>query len=487
MGDAAGLASLDRACVHIICANLEARDAARLQCVCRALRVTAGEAALWRLLCARDWELRELPAPTLPCAPGQAHSSWAEAYRAWHAAFGAYGSARYRAAKRAVAGIKAWTAANAPAVAASLQPGATEADVDAVAAALELPALAPALRVLWRLLAGQQLRHDDAGGAQFHESALHGVLGSYAVYDHCVSTRLLSLDAVVRHTRACRVAGIIAANSPLLLIAASFDLGSRFFVDALTADVHVALRTRQLHPACPPGGGDGVLRWLERYAADLGAQRYAADEVEPGAPQTRGICLFPRSPPLLSVAITNGVRVESSAVWMPEVSTATRDAFVYRCALAGSTVAFPEQARLTPAACAACPFRCCRWRSSPQRGCRRWRACSCWGGTGSSRMRTAGARRCAAPASSASTHGCSPARRRSATSRRRRCGAPRPRAAAACGAPSRSFTAPSCPARARSLRLRAPPSRSWCPSTCTEPTARGRYAQHAQTVKHARR
>ena len=467
MGDAAGLASLDRACVHIICANLEARDAARLQCVCRALRTTAGEAALWRLLCARDWELLELQAPALDCNAGQAHSSWAEAYRAWHAAFGAYGSARYRIAKRAVAGVKAWAAANAPAVAASLQPGATEADVDAVAAALELPALAPALRVVWRLLAGQQLRYDDTGGAQFHESALHGVLGSYAVYDHCVSTRLLNLGAVVRHTRACRAAGFIAANSPLLLIAASFDLGKLVFVDALTADVHVALRSRQLHPACPPGGGDGVLRWLERYASDLGAQRYAADEVEPGAPQTRGICLFPRLPPLLSVAVTNGVRVEASAVWMPEVSTETRDAFVYRCALTTARCA-PERARLTPAACVACPSRCCRWRSSPRRGCRRWRACSCWAGTGSSRTRMTGARRCAALASSASTRACSPARRRSATSRRRRCGAPRLRAAAACGAPSRSSTAPSCPARARSSRPLAPRSRSRCPSTRTD-------------------
>jgi F-box protein 3 len=218
-----------------------------------------------------------------------------------------------------------WTAAHAPPVAQSLLPGASDGDVDALAAALQLPALAPGVRLLWRLLAGQDLLFDRQAAGDFHESALHGVFGSYAVYDMCVSTRLLTLQDAVRHTRACRTHGILAAGSPCVLFAASFDLGKLFFVNTQTADVLVMTRTRQLHAAA---GAGGLLAWLERYAERLAAGAYAVDEAGPGLP--RCISAFSRLPGELSVAVTNGVRIEASAVWMPEVSDNARDAFAYR-------------------------------------------------------------------------------------------------------------------------------------------------------------
>ena len=250
----------------------------------------------------------------------------------WHQEFGAYGSLFLRG-KRAVDAVTRWTHEHAPPVAASLLPGATERAVDDLAANLQLPPLAPSLRLLWRLCAGQALAFDAAAeGAAFHESALHGLFAGYAVYDHVVSTRLMPLPAVVMNTRLARTHAIIPATSPLVLVAASFDLGKIFFVNATTGDVHVMLRTRELHPAAPPaadGGRDAVLSWLEHYAARLASGAHAYDAASPTLPHC--ISGFPRTAPQLSVSVTNGVRVEVSAVWMPESSDRTRDAFGYRC------------------------------------------------------------------------------------------------------------------------------------------------------------
>lgn len=207
--------------------------------------------------------------------------------------------------------------------------------MDALTAALGLPHVHPAVRVVWRLCAGQRLRYDERlaspGSHPFHESALHGLFPAYAVYDHVVSTRLLTLEAAARHTARCREVHVLPEGSPLVLFAASFNLGKLLFVDTQTADVHVAMRTRSLHRACPPGD-DGLLRWIEHFAAELSAGQFAVDEVEPGAPQTRAIRAFPQLPPLCSVAVTRGVRVEASATWMAEHSDQTVDAFAYSIA-----------------------------------------------------------------------------------------------------------------------------------------------------------
>ena len=219
-----------------------------------------------------------------------------------------------------------------PPVAASLQPGATEEEVDELATQLALPSVHPVVRVVWRLCGGQRLLYDERmaapGADPFHASALHGVLPAYSVYDHLVSTRLLTLEAAARHTAKCREVHILPDGSPLVLFAASFNLGKLMFVDTQSADVYVALRTRSLHRACPPGEV-GFLRWLERYADLLRAGQFAVDEVEHGAPQTRAILSFPKMAPLCAVAVTRGVRITASAAWMAEHSDLAVDAFVY--------------------------------------------------------------------------------------------------------------------------------------------------------------
>ena len=322
----ATLEALDAACMQCVCSTLDARAVAALQCVSRTLRALAAADDIWLVLCRRDWELAEARTPA-----GEAARSFSLAYASWHGEYGRY--PHFLRASRALATVRSWTAAHIPPVAASLLPGASEAEIDGFAESLALPCMHPAVRVVLRLCSGQKLQYDDRadqpGAHPFHASALHGMFPAYAVYDHLVSSRMLTLPAAARHTSKCRDVHILpAAGSPCFLFAASFQLGKLFFVNAETADVYVGLRTRSLHRACP-AGEDGLLRWLETYALELSAGQYAVDELEQGEPNTRAIRAFPRLPPRCSVAVTRGVRVEASATWMPEHSDDAVDAFVY--------------------------------------------------------------------------------------------------------------------------------------------------------------
>ena len=322
----ATLEALDAACMQCVCSTLEARDVAALQCVSRTLRTLAAADDIWLVLCRGDWELAEARTPA-----GDAARSFSLAYASWHGEYGRYPN--FLRASRALRAIREWTAQHIPPVAASLLPGATEAEIDEFAESLALPCMHPAVRVVLRLCKGQNLLYDERmaehGAHPFHESALHGILPAYAVYDHLVSTRFLTLKAAARHTAKCREVHILpATGSPCILFAASFQLGKLFFVNAETADVYVGLRTRGLHRACP-ALEDGLLCWLETYAQELSAGQYAVDELEQGEPNTRAIRAFPRLPPLCSTAVTCGVRVEASATWMPEHSDDAVDAFVY--------------------------------------------------------------------------------------------------------------------------------------------------------------
>ena len=81
------------------------------------------------------------------------------AYGLWHVEYARY--PHFLRASRALAVIRGWTGVHIPPVAASLLPGATEAEVDELMAALALPSVHPAVRVVWRLCAGQRLRYDE--------------------------------------------------------------------------------------------------------------------------------------------------------------------------------------------------------------------------------------------------------------------------------------------------------------------------------------
>jgi len=315
------LLCLGAAELHTVCRLLSPEDVARLCCTTRELRVLCSDSALWRDICRLVWELTASTGPA-----GEDCDGFAHAYRAWHAQFGAYARLGiFLRGKNTLSTLRSFISTHLPPVAHSLLPGTSEAAVDILRAALQLPSVAPSLRLLWRLTAGQRLEG---------EGLFLGCLGGYAAYDHICNTRLLRLDEVVSATRQLRRRAVLAAGSTMVVVAASLTCNRLFFVDCVSAAVSVTTMTGETVAATPPGGEHALLSWLEHYVSCLSSGMFSVEEAVPGEPASRSISLFPRHEPLLSSAVTNSVRVQASVVFMPEVSdrrdVGRGDAFAYR-------------------------------------------------------------------------------------------------------------------------------------------------------------
>ncbi len=114
-----------------------------------------------------------------------------------------------------------------------------------------------------------------------------------------------------------------------LPLAASFKVVDKLILTDLS-DVDVAVFAPQSSmwlrkyaaarstPQTP--NNDGALRWLEEYARRLAAGNYRVMELGPeGGSNTLGINLFPASRDLgMAVAVTRGVRVRVSPLFVPE-------------------------------------------------------------------------------------------------------------------------------------------------------------------------
>ncbi|GJP32990.1 hypothetical protein CLOM_g17568 [Closterium sp. NIES-68] len=95
-------------------------------------------------------------------------------------------------------------------------------------------------------------------------------------------------------------------------------------------------------------GGDGMLRWLEEYASRLTHGWYSVQAIVGDFP-AKGICLFPDKPPLCSMAVTRGVCVRASALFVPEVAPLV----LPRPSAATATGSGPESQEASQAAAAA--------------------------------------------------------------------------------------------------------------------------------------
>jgi len=65
---------------------------------------------------------------------------------------------------------------------------------------------------------------------------------------------------------------------------------------------------------------DTVLRWFEAYAAALTEGHFSVRELYREISHSKGICLYPERPPAMSEAITRGIRVRASPLFVPELS-----------------------------------------------------------------------------------------------------------------------------------------------------------------------
>lgn len=230
-----------------------------------------------------------------------------------------------RRVKRCWVTIKSWMATNFPEAGDTLRRGASEAEIDELENNLELKLPVPT-RIIYRFCDGQ-----DIGELNFTGSTL-GVIGGYSFYDHAVNVYLLPLHEVISKTRGLRQLYGFSRRSTFIVVAASAYLQKLFLLKCSTGKLYVGTRKlgtdRQMMPCVPhelirsvhcrddDQSQDAMLLWLEEHGRRLHSGMIRLREEG----KIRNISLFPETLPLCSTAVTNGVQVRASAVFVPELS-----------------------------------------------------------------------------------------------------------------------------------------------------------------------
>ncbi|KAL2463444.1 F-box protein SKIP16 [Forsythia ovata] len=222
---------------------------------------------------------------------------WA-AYQAWREAFVMYPWSLVTRAKRCWSKLKSWLAVNFPEVLPTLREGASEAEIREFENSLKVKLPLPT-RLLYRFCDGQELLNEEFSGS--FPSTLLGIMGGYSLYDHLVNVFLLPLSQVIVDTKGIKHQLGFSSRSEYIVVAASATY------DTSISSVHESKGIQQQ---------DAMLLWLEEHGRRLhdGTIKVRREG------KIRSINLFPEQSPLCSSAITNGVKVRASAVFVPELS-----------------------------------------------------------------------------------------------------------------------------------------------------------------------
>nr|XP_011457254.1 PREDICTED: F-box protein SKIP16 isoform X2 [Fragaria vesca subsp. vesca] len=312
-----GLEAVGDLALHIILRKLGAEESARAACVSKQLRASASEDPLWSHFCAQDLHLHQPLDPHGNLAP-----SFKASYGLWRESFSMYPWSLVKRAKRCWAKITNWLSLHFPEAHSSLNKGASEADIQHLETQLKVKLPLPT-RILYRFHDGQDL----------HDSLL-GLIGGYSFYNHLVNVSLLPLHQIVLETKHVMPKLGFSATPDYIVVASSSSTYSQklFFLNCTTGQLYVG--TANLLPdaemlPCVPNAllnsvhdhngdqqQDGMLLWLEEHYRRLenGIIRLREQEA------MRSISQFPEESPLCSTAVTNGVQVRCSSVFVPEFS-----------------------------------------------------------------------------------------------------------------------------------------------------------------------
>ncbi|GMY32568.1 F-box protein SKIP16 isoform X1 [Fagus crenata] len=325
-----GLEEVEDLVLHTILSKLGPKDSARAACVSNKLRSSASEDSLWSIFCFQDLDLKE------PLDPlGNPTPSFKACYQVWREDFGMYPWPLVMRVKRCWVRLKNWLSINFPEAAATLRKGASEVEIQESQRILKVKLPLPT-RILYRFCDGQEIK--DGQSSQSSLRGLLGLIGGYSFYTHMVNVYLLPLNEVVSTTKSIIPQLGFSSRFKYIVVAASFAYSKKiFFLDCTTGQLHVGtvnLATDGEMISCVPNAlissvhdlsgdqqQDAMLLWLEEHGRRL----------ETGIIKLRGegdyrtISLFPEEPPLCSTAITNGVKVRASAVFIPELADLEND------------------------------------------------------------------------------------------------------------------------------------------------------------------
>ncbi|KAL4632193.1 hypothetical protein ACB092_04G034300 [Castanea dentata] len=311
--------------LHTILSNLTPKDTAIAACVSNKLKSSASEDILWSKFCFQELDLNE------PIDPfGNLTPSFKACYQAWREAFSMYPWPLVLRVKRCWGRLKNWLSINFPEAEATLRKGASEVEIQESERILKVKFPLPT-RILYRFCDGQEFNPEKSSGSA--GGGLLGLIGGYSYYTHLVNVFLLPLKEVVLNTKAIIRHIRLFSRNKYVVVAASYTESEKFFfLNCTTGQLHVGtvnLATQGEMIPCVPNAlissvhdsngdqqQDAMLLWLEEHARRLENGMIKLRE-ERG---TRSISLFPEEPPFCSTAITNGVKVRASAVFVPEIA-----------------------------------------------------------------------------------------------------------------------------------------------------------------------
>ncbi|KAF3790096.1 F-box protein [Nymphaea thermarum] len=218
--------------------------------------------------------------------------------------------------------IKSWASENFPELLSTLQRGASESEINEMEQRMEVK-FPLATRIIYRFVNGQEIKDFDF--FENEQLASLGLIGGYSFYGHSVNVHLLPLSEIFRKTT--ELAFLFPSNrQKCVVMAASCNLNKFFFLDCSNSQLYVGtgnLDSGEMMPCVPnelvqavPNQQDALLLWLEEYGRHLHKGMYRVRKEQ----NIKRISLYPETSPLCTTAVTNGVQVRASAVFVPENS-----------------------------------------------------------------------------------------------------------------------------------------------------------------------
>lgn len=339
-----GLEIVGDLALNVILSGLGPKDTAKVACLSKRFKAAASEECLWSKFCSDDLDLASPLDPLGNPAP-----SFKAAYQRWREAFGMYPWPLVKRVKRCWDRLKNWLAENFPEAKATLRKGASEADIQQLEKSLKVKLPVPT-RILYRFCDGQGCQTDD-----FESIGSMGLIGGYSFCGHLVNVYLIPLSHIIMETKEIRRHLDFPSRDKYVVVASSSTYSEKFFfLNCTNGQLYVGtknlLSDGEMIPCVPNalialGHGcnsdqqqDGMLLWLEEHGRRLhnGIIRLRDEE------NLKFINLFPEEPPLCSIAVTNGVKIRASAVFIPELADPESDTEKYLFAYSIRMSLLPE-------------------------------------------------------------------------------------------------------------------------------------------------
>lgn len=318
-----GLENLGDLILEKIISKLDAKQGASIACVSKRLQEAASDDNLWKIFCSRDFDLDSpLDADDNPCP------SFKATYRVWNEMFGMYPFPLVKRVKKMWVALRNWMAVNFPEAGQTLRKGASEDELVHLEKTLRVK-LPVTTKLLYRFCDGQNTAPRNIAE---HRMFSHlGIIGGYEFYDHVINVHFLRLGEVLAETRQFNRATAFSAGSKHIIVAASYSEAKFFFLNCANGQLYVGssnlLLKGEMLPCVPqslvrplPDANyvmpqDALLLWFEEHCRRLHSGMTRTRIIR----KSKTLSLYPEVPPACSVAVTNGVQVRASSVFVPEM------------------------------------------------------------------------------------------------------------------------------------------------------------------------